>query len=299
MSRPVWHRGGARLAEVVLWTGASLAVLAAHVGAAAWLMREEPIVMADDAPPAAIMIELADIAEALDTAMDEITPDLEDADASMPAEMVEARDEPEPETEPELVEEADVVPDEAEPVEEEIVEEEIDRLEREIAERLDNVVVPIPVARPDPPPVRRQEVRREQPRRTEQRPQPQQQQTPSPTTRQARAQVQESSRTAAAQTSSGVSAMSPARWQSRLMAHLERRKRYPSAARSRREEGTVHVRFTIDDNGNVLSVSLAGSSGSTELDNEVLSLVQRASPVPAPPPGVNRTITAPVRFSLR
>jgi periplasmic protein TonB len=28
-------------------------------------------------------------------------------------------------------------------------------------------------------------------------------------------------------------------------------------------------------------------------------MVRRASPVPAPPPGVNRTIMVPVRFNLR
>ncbi|MCX5579617.1 TonB family protein, partial [Kaistia terrae] len=32
------------------------------------------------------------------------------------------------------------------------------------------------------------------------------------------------------------------------------------------------------------------------LDQEVLSLLRRASPVPPPPPGVKKTITAPVRF---
>ncbi|OYR10314.1 tonB family C-terminal domain protein [Brucella grignonensis] len=41
------------------------------------------------------------------------------------------------------------------------------------------------------------------------------------------------------------------------MAHLERRKKYPSGAKSRREEGVVYVRFRIDDTGKVLSASLA------------------------------------------
>jgi protein TonB len=59
------------------------------------------------------------------------------------------------------------------------------------------------------------------------------------------------------------------------------------------------VRFTIDERGNVLSASLARSSGFAELDQEVVALVRRASPVPAPPPGANRSITAPVRFSTR
>ncbi|MFH0299982.1 energy transducer TonB [Bradyrhizobium sp. 31Argb] len=81
------------------------------------------------------------------------------------------------------------------------------------------------------------------------------------------------------------------------MAHLERRKRYPPSTQSRGERGVAYVRFTIDDRGNVLSASLARSSGFAELDQEVLALVRRASPVPAPPAGANRAITAPVRFS--
>ncbi len=93
--------------------------------------------------------------------------------------------------------------------------------------------------------------------------------------------------------------MSPATWQSRLMSHLERRKRYPAGARARGETGVAYVRFRIDDAGNVLSANLARSSGFPELDAEVVDLVRRASPVPAPPAGVNKNITAPVRFSVR
>lgn len=84
-----------------------------------------------------------------------------------------------------------------------------------------------------------------------------------------------------------------------VMAHLERRKKYLADAHRRGERGTVHVRFTIEDGGNVRSVSLARSSGYPALDDEVLSLVRRASPVSAPPPSVNKTITAPVRFNVR
>jgi len=93
--------------------------------------------------------------------------------------------------------------------------------------------------------------------------------------------------------------VSPARWQSQLMAHLERRKRYPSAARARGEEGTVEVRFSIDDRGNVLSAKVVRSSGHPALDEAVLALMRRASPVPAPPPDVSRTISAPVKFAIR
>jgi protein TonB len=172
--------------------------------------------------------------------------------------------------------------------------------------------VPLPEARPSPreqevasrqhsetqPAKTRQAVRKKQTPR--EKPARQRQQAASKPAVEAQAQVTRSNRNAARQTASGLlSSVSPARWQSRLMTHLERRKRYPSGAKSRREQGTVHVRFRIDDAGNVLSVSLARSSGFAELDNEVLALVRRASPVPAPPQGVNKTITAPVRFSVR
>ncbi|HEY0121277.1 MAG TPA: energy transducer TonB [Rhizobium sp.] len=97
----------------------------------------------------------------------------------------------------------------------------------------------------------------------------------------------------------GFGSVSPAKWQSRLMAHLERRKKYPPGARSKGEQGTAYVRFRIDDAGNVLSAGLARSSGYPDLDQEVVELVKHASPVPAPPPDVNKTITAPIKFDMR
>lgn len=295
MSVPLPHNGvsrAVRVAETVLWTGAALFVLTAHVGGAAWLMREQPIIAADDAPPAAIMIELAEEPEAVNTEENEISEQMEDAEAAAPAEQVEA-----PELPPEEVVEEQVEP---EPVEEEVVEED-EPVEQDMVQ-LPDAEVPLPTARPKPPEPKREVVKREEPKKPEprrQKPRPQQQQAASQTTRQAQAQVREGARTAARQTASGVSSASPARWQSRLMAHLERRKRYPADAKRRGERGIVYVRFRIDDNGNVQSVSLARSSGYPALDNEVLSLVRRASPVPAPPPGVNKTVTAPVRFNVR
>lgn len=92
--------------------------------------------------------------------------------------------------------------------------------------------------------------------------------------------MREGTRTAAQQSASGLSSVTPARWQSRLTAHLERCKRTPADARRRGERGTVHVRFTIDGGGNVRSVSRARSSGYPALDNEVFSFVRPASPVP-------------------
>lgn len=91
-------------------------------------------------------------------------------------------------------------------------------------------------------------------------------------------------------------------WQAQVMAHLERRKRYPRAAQLHREGGIAKVRFVIDRTGAVLSFRLESSSGVPALDEEVLSLIERASPLPAPPPEIARDrmeMVAPVRFDIR
>ncbi|MFH1558599.1 MAG: TonB family protein [Pseudomonadota bacterium] len=89
------------------------------------------------------------------------------------------------------------------------------------------------------------------------------------------------------------------RWQGRLAAHLERRKRYPSTAMSRHAEGVVYVRFLVEPDGSVTRTELARSSNVPELDQEVLALIERAAPLPPPPPGVNSFVTVPVSFSIR
>ncbi|MBE1236514.1 energy transducer TonB [Phaeovibrio sulfidiphilus] len=91
-------------------------------------------------------------------------------------------------------------------------------------------------------------------------------------------------------------------WQGRVLAHLERRKRYPASARSRALQGTAHVAIVIDRSGQVLSAALRTSSGHAALDREAVELTTRASPLPAPPEeirGSTITLVVPVQFSLR
>ena len=93
-----------------------------------------------------------------------------------------------------------------------------------------------------------------------------------------------------------------ASWQAQLVAWLEKYKRYPRVAQEQRQQGVAHLRFTIDRQGKVLSSEINKSSGFELLDDEVLALIQRAQPVPAPPPEVagNRIeMLVPVSFSLR
>jgi protein TonB len=91
-------------------------------------------------------------------------------------------------------------------------------------------------------------------------------------------------------------------WQSLLLKHLQRFKNYPSGAREHNEQGMVLLAFTIDRGGHVLSRRIVASSGFADLDAEVLTLVERAQPLPAFPPSMTEDhldLTVPIRFSLR
>lgn len=108
----------------------------------------------------------------------------------------------------------------------------------------------------------------------------------------------------AAPQQAAVSAPSKAKtsWQSKLLSHLSRYKRYPEDARRRGFEGTVRLRFVLDDQGKVLSYSLAGRSGSASLDRATLEMIRRAQPLPAPPAEMLQNgqleIVAPFVYSL-
>jgi protein TonB len=297
--------------EGLLWTTAGLLIATAHAGAVAVLLREPEMVAADSGPPPAIMIELAPEPEAVVTEETEISTEQVDAE-----EVKTASSEPLPEPIPEPVEQplpeppppepepkpevAEAIPEPQPVIEPEPLPEpppEIDPIEQMVMAELENVEVPIPMMRPPPPKPEVEKRKEPAPKKVVKK---QVQPPASQAARTAKAEVAQSTRNASAATANGAGrSVSPAKWQSRLMSHLERRKRYPSAARSNREEGTVYVRFRIDDSGNVLSVSLSRSSGYPTLDSAVLDMVRAASPVPAPPAGVNKTITAPVRFNLR
>ena len=106
----------------------------------------------------------------------------------------------------------------------------------------------------------------------------------------------------AAAVSSAASQAAKQSWQSHLLGHLARYKRYPEHARRRGIEGTSQVRFRLDGHGRVLSVALARSSGNAALDRATLAMIRRASPVPKPPAellnGDHLEIVAPFIYNL-
>ena len=97
-------------------------------------------------------------------------------------------------------------------------------------------------------------------------------------------------------------ARAQASWQKRLIDHLNRHKRYPDAARSRRAQGIVVVAFRLDSAGRIVTSHVTKSSGSQALDEEALAVLQRASPLPAPPEqiaGPMLDLVLPIQFRIK
>ena len=89
-------------------------------------------------------------------------------------------------------------------------------------------------------------------------------------------------------------------WKTQLVAKLERSKRYPSEARG--DQGIAQLAFSVDRQGGVHNARIVRSSGSSVLDHETLALVQRAQPLPPPPPevsGAQIPIVLPIRYNAR
>lgn len=91
-------------------------------------------------------------------------------------------------------------------------------------------------------------------------------------------------------------------FQSALLRHLNRHKRYPAGARAKREQGVVYVRFTMDRRGNLMAAAVERTSRFALLNEESVALLTRAQPLPLPPRGIGGDeieLIVPVEFSLR
>ena len=87
----------------------------------------------------------------------------------------------------------------------------------------------------------------------------------------------------------------------RLAAHLNRHKRYPLAARRRREEGVVELRLLIARDGTVIS-SRVSRPGPKALSEAALRMLEEAKPLPPFPDGMTQSridVVVPISFKLR
>lgn len=93
-------------------------------------------------------------------------------------------------------------------------------------------------------------------------------------------------------------------YESKLLARLERNKRYPNAARRRGQEGTVTIRFTISQSGKLLSHKIIKPSKHERLNKAAEKMLKKSSPFPPVPDEIlngqsQYTVTVPVGFNLR
>lgn len=73
----------------------------------------------------------------------------------------------------------------------------------------------------------------------------------------------------------------------RLM--IEKNKRYPQMARRRNQEGSVRVRFLIDNNGNVNALEIVKKAEYESLNKAALEAVRRSAPFAKPPASVAKS----------
>jgi len=95
------------------------------------------------------------------------------------------------------------------------------------------------------------------------------------------------------------SAASMAAYAGSLSEHLTKHQRDPHPARTRRTQWHGTVSFSMDANGYVTSVNVAKGTGVKVLNEEMIAMVRRASPFPAPPDGEPKKFDAPVTFDLK
>ncbi|MES0132716.1 TonB family protein [Mesorhizobium sp. M0029] len=304
-------RAGAR--EIGLWAAAVIVIVGAHVAIAYAVQSFSLANMADGGPPPAVAIELSPMMVApavrVDSAADVVTPEppnqIEEAVAELKPVVEPEPGQPEPVTEKtEAVQPAAPIetaaaeqPDQAPP---------LDEVVPDIVPTIaPDVVIPLPQTKPaETKPVEAKPI--EKAKKAAEKPKPKAKKEKKEKAAPAKAVVTASvDQKAAAKASapkasqSSGSSVNASKWNSQLIGWINRHKRYPSAARSRRAVGTANVTFVVSASGKVTSVRLTRSSGDADLDRAALGILQGAT-VPAPPPEKAGTaVVAPLMFTLR
>jgi protein TonB len=97
-----------------------------------------------------------------------------------------------------------------------------------------------------------------------------------------------------------MAASVPLSWQTRLLAHLNRFKRYPPDAQMRHRQGVAVVHLRLLPNGSAALVRLDSSSWTDALDQEAIGLIGRAQPLPVPDGEIGPIdIAVPIGFKVR
>lgn len=92
-----------------------------------------------------------------------------------------------------------------------------------------------------------------------------------------------------------------ASWQRSVVSVVAKKQVYPRAAMSQEIEGRAKVKMTIDRAGKITNYEVVESTGSDLLDAEVVKLMERINPLPAPPADAsdsNLTFVLPLAWVL-
>jgi protein TonB len=268
------------MSDVVRWVLCGALVVFAHASAAAVIAHwADPIGRSE--PAGAITVELAPMAVAPSDAQDNVAPG------------------------PEMVQ-ADTPPDQ--PQNEKAEDKPVEQTPSEQKAEVEEKVEPKPIEEPQVAPapiVEKPEVAIAvpPPKPAKAHPKPKPARPPAPaTTAPQRAQHLAALPAAPAQGHAAPSPNALPTWKGRILAAIERHKRYPAEAEARREQGTPAVSFSIDRSGRLLASRLVRGSGHAVLDQEALAILRRAQPFPPPPAdviGAHFDFTVPIRFSVR
>ncbi|ESX34285.1 MULTISPECIES: energy transducer TonB [unclassified Mesorhizobium] len=305
-------RAGVR--EIGLWAAAAIVIVGAHVAIVYAVQSFSLANMADGGPPPAVAIELSPMMVApavrVDSAADVVTPEppnqIEEAVAELKPVV-----EPEP-GKPELVTEKREAAqlDKTAPIETAAAEQPdqsppLDEVVPDIVPTIaPDVVIPLPQTKPaETKPVEAKPIEKAKKAAEKPKPKPKEKKekaAPAKAVVTASVDQKAAAKASAPKASqSRGSSVSASKWNSQLIGWINRHKRYPSAARSRRAVGTANVTFVVSASGKVTSVRLTRSSGDADLDRAALGILQGAT-VPAPPPEKAGTaVVAPLMFTLR
>ncbi|WP_047678986.1 MULTISPECIES: energy transducer TonB [Xenorhabdus] len=87
-------------------------------------------------------------------------------------------------------------------------------------------------------------------------------------------------------------------YRTKLRQEIERHKRYPRKARRMRQEGTVTVNFTLQNDGSITAARVVQSSGYSAMDNEALKALSLAKSIGPKPANLAADITLKISFEL-
>jgi protein TonB len=99
-----------------------------------------------------------------------------------------------------------------------------------------------------------------------------------------------------------ASAGSLANWHKSIAKRVAKKQVYPRAAMMREIEGKAKVSITVSRDGRVLEHKVVQKTGEPILDKEIVKLVRRIDPLPAPPadvPDDKLTFVLPLAWTIQ